>query len=190
MSVNAPKNQKIRTIYVSPGEIAVSTHNDVLHSTPLGSCVAVVMYDKTINIGGMAHVMLPGKAGNGSDNDQFKYAANAIRGLLQKLQKAGAAIQNMEVCLVGGANVLKRPNDTIASEVAKSVLENMGAHHLKIAAFSLGGTERRVALFTANKSAVYYTLGNSEPRLLWNFNAFHSRQGIVPMNVDMSIQKL
>jgi len=169
MPVSSPKSQKVRTVYVSPGEIAVSARNEILHSTPLGSCVAVMVYDKTTKTGGMAHVMLPGKARASTVKDKFKYAADAINSLLQQLLQAGVSFKNMEVCLAGGANVLKRPDDTIALDVANSVLEIIQTHKLKVKASSLGGTERRIAILMIEKGEVYHTLGNSSNKLLWEF---------------------
>lgn len=46
-------------IVVSLGEVAIGYEGDILISLGLGSCVAVVLYDPTSKIGGLAHVMLP-----------------------------------------------------------------------------------------------------------------------------------
>ena len=167
MSFRIPKNQTTRTVYVSPGEIAISTANDILRSTPLGSCVAVILYDKIMKTGGMAHVMLPGKAETVPTDNQFKFAVDAIDRLLHLLLQAGAKRNNLEACLVGGANVLKRPDDTIARAVTNSVLETIRAVNLTVKASSLGGTERRTALLMTGEGTVYYTLGNSPRKRLW-----------------------
>ncbi|NPD48298.1 MULTISPECIES: chemotaxis protein CheD, partial [unclassified Lentimicrobium] len=91
---------------VATGCLATGSGDGFIRSTPLGSCVAVVAYDISTKIGGMAHVMLPGKSPKDNKEDENKYAENAITNLLSELSKLGSSKQNIEICLVGGANVL------------------------------------------------------------------------------------
>ena len=156
--------------YVSPGEIVISSQNRLLISSPLGSCVAVMAYDKTTKSGGMTHVMLPGKSAGKSTRDNNKYAGNAIDNLLGLLHKQGASSKNIEVCLAGGANVLKRPDDTIAKDVVDSVLNFIKEKKLTIRATALGGFERRTASLNTEKGIACYTVGDSSKKTLWKFN--------------------
>jgi len=55
-----PENQPEQL--VATGQLATGSGTGVIRSTPLGSCVAVIAYDKTSKTGGIAHIMLPGKS--------------------------------------------------------------------------------------------------------------------------------
>ena len=94
----------------------ISTCGIIIRALALGSCIAVVAYDAKNRIGGIAHIMLFGKAPENKNQEENKYAENAISNLLLQMQKAGADKESMEFCLAGGANVLRRNDDTIAKK--------------------------------------------------------------------------
>lgn len=81
----------------------------------LGSCIAVLLYEPFLKVGGMLHYMLPE-----SSLDQSKAAANpfmfadtAIPLLFEKLRAHGASGKKLQVRLAGGAQVLD-PNNVFA----------------------------------------------------------------------------
>jgi chemotaxis protein CheD len=85
----------------------------VLLAVALGSCLAIVLYDPARKNGAMAHVMLPGKApAKAGPGERMKYAA--IDALIEIMANMGSEKDDFCVAIIGGANVLKRENDTIA----------------------------------------------------------------------------
>jgi len=118
-----PENQTEHL--VATGCLATGSGTGVIRSTPMGSCVAVVAYDKTSKTGGIAHTMLPGKSPKESKTEENKYAENAIENLLNELKSLGGNKANIEICLVGEANVLRRENDTTADNLILSIFEMM-----------------------------------------------------------------
>ena len=157
------------TKYVASGEIVTGTKNERITSTPLGSCVAVVAYDTKKKIGGIAHVMLSGKSIKKNGSDKNKYAIDAIDNLFSELYKSGAQNTNIEICLAGGANVLKKENDSISVSIINSVLQTIKKKKITICASSLGGFERRSATLLINIGIAYYTIGGSSEKILWEF---------------------
>ncbi len=155
--------------YIQSGEIAIGSKNELLVSSPLGSCVAVIAYDVETKICGMAHIMLPGKSHIGKTSHKNRYAADAIDDLLCKFHQVGVPSENINICLAGGANVLKKENDTISTELATSILGIIGEKELKIRATSLGGNERRIASLNPEMGVVYCTIGESPEMVLWKF---------------------
>ena len=156
--------------YVSSGEVVVSANKEWLVSTPLGSCVAVIAYDITTKTGGMAHVMLPGESFFVKKTDnRFRYAADAIEHLFAGLLQKGVLFENIDVCLVGGANVLKKKNDDIALEVANSVLNIIVKKQIVLHAVALGGYDRHTASLNLDAGTVYYTVGDSPEMILCKF---------------------
>ncbi len=155
------------TIYVASGEVVIGRESDWLRSTPLGSCVAIVAYDVEKRIGGMAHVMLPGKSlFVNNPIIRLKYAFDAIEYLAELLETQGIAIKRLPLCIVGGANVLKNGSDTIALEVANSVLKIIADKQLKVYAVLLGGFERHTVSLEVKTGTVYYTTGNEPDKVL------------------------
>ena len=154
--------------FVSTGCIATGSKEGVLTSSPLGSCVAVVAYDVNTKIGGLAHVMLPGKSPKGNNN---RYAENAITNLIGELKNLGVPEKNIEICLVGGANVLRKENDNIADQLIISVYEILEKKKLNVIASSLGGYERRTAKLNLCSGIVNFTVGDSLENKLYQFTA-------------------
>ncbi|MEA3447570.1 MAG: chemotaxis protein CheD [Bacteroidota bacterium] len=154
---------------VATGCLATGSKNGFIRSTPLGSCVAVIAYDKTTKIGGIAHIMLPGISPTEDKAEKNKYAENAIENLLDELKKSGSKKANIEICLVGGANVLRKGNDTTADNLIFSIFEIMERKKLSIKRTSLGGYERRTANLYLHSGIVTFTFGDKSEAELFNF---------------------
>jgi len=144
--------------FMTTGSIATGSKEGSLTSLPLGSCVAVVAYDSTTKIGGLAHVMLPGKSPKGNNN---RYAENAITNLIDEFKDLGVPEKNIEMCLVGGANVLRKENNDIANHLIISIFELLEKKKLKVTKSSLGGYERQTAKLDLSSGIVNFTIGDS-----------------------------
>jgi chemotaxis protein CheD len=153
--------------YVSTGEVCSGGSDTILNSGAIGSCVVITAFDPEKKIGAMAHVMLPGKAPVKNQLHDTRYAANAIEEILRQLNRFEICKENIEICLVGGANVLKRVKDTIGEDNLDSVEKLLREKQLEIKAKSIGGFERRTVLFDIEKGCIYYTLGDSKQKILW-----------------------
>ena len=154
---------------VATGHLATGTKNGIISSSPLGSCVAVIAYDKTSKTGGIAHTMLPGKSQREDKAEENKYAQNAIENLLDELKSLGGKKANIEICLVGGANVMRKEKDTIADNLIFSICEITERENLNIKRISLGGYERRTAKLNLHTGSVIFTLGDKSEAELFNF---------------------
>jgi len=78
---------------------------------------------------------------------------------------------NIEICLVGGANVLRKENDNIADQLINSVFEILKKKKLNVTASSLGGYERHTATLNLSSGIVNFTVGDSVEKKLWKFTA-------------------
>lgn len=154
--------------YVSTGEIFVGKKSDHIYSTPLGSCVALAAYDTKKGIAGMAHIMLPGKSPEDNSKNSNIYGENAISNLLRKMQGSGARLENIEICLAGGANVLKKKDDTVSKNICERVKQLTMENKLTIKAESLGGTERRSLSLKDGKA--YLTIGDDHKKEFYIFD--------------------
>ena len=169
MSSNKNKDQLTTEKYVSTGQLASCSKCGTIDTSPLGSCVAVIAYDKTSKTGGIAHIMLPGKAPTKDKAEENKYAENAIENLLDAFNNLACNKANIEICLIGGANVLRKENDTTADNLIFSIFEILEQKKLCIKRTALGGYERRTAKLTLHSGIVTYTLGDNSAAELFNF---------------------
>jgi chemotaxis protein CheD len=69
----------------------------------LGSCVAIVLYDRQTRVGGLAHVLLPDPAFSSNPDQRWRFATTAIPDLLKEVERAGAIRTQVTARLVGGA---------------------------------------------------------------------------------------
>lgn len=155
------------TQYVNTGEVHTGGAYTLLNSGAIGSCVVITAYDSEKKIGAMAHIMLPGLFQAKNELHDTRYAVHALEEMLGQLKKYEIKKENIEVCLVGGANVLRRENDTIGKDNLESVEKLLLENHIKIKARSIGGFERRTVLFDIEKGRIYYTVGDSRQEILW-----------------------
>ena len=156
-----------RIVDVQIGQVKACKRNVMLQSKAIGSCIAIVAYDHRRNIGSLAHVMLPGRAPVGKEPDEkTKYAADAIDAIVRRMGLLGSKKDDLEVTLVGGANVLNRPDDTICKDNIESTLQLLREKGLKVRAQALGGTDRRCVCLDVERGIVSYTEGDGGERQL------------------------
>jgi len=152
-------------IDVQTGEVEVGKGKVQLRSTAIGSCLVVAASDFSSRTGALAHIMLPGRA-PGSDEKKTKYAYDAIKALLKGLLETGAQRENIQFCMVGAGNVLKKADDTICSDNIDSITEILREEGFSVKAAVLGGVERKGIVLDIQNGEVFYTEGDSEKKLL------------------------
>jgi chemotaxis protein CheD len=91
-------------VHVNVGDAAVLQVTGVLSSIGLGSCIALVLYDRATRIGGLAHILLPHEALSRVPGKASKYATTAVTYLLAQMREA-ATLVRPEARLVGGASM-------------------------------------------------------------------------------------
>lgn len=153
--------------YVNSGEVRSGGSDTILNSGAIGSCVVITAHNPLKKIGAMAHVLLPGNAPFNNHLQTTRYAFNAIEELLSQLKSFDVYPKNIEVCIIGGANVLKREADTIGNDNLNSVENLLREKQIEIKVRAVGGFERRTVLFEIEKGEINYTEGDSKQLLLW-----------------------
>lgn len=152
-------------IDINTGEVKIGGESDKLCCRALGSCIALVLIDVEKPIGGIAHIMLPGKAPNNSKNIN-RYAEDAVNSLLAMLS-ANHSTMKFIACLVGGGNVLKREDDTICKSNFKSIVDILNHFSIPISNYSVGGFERRSLTYYVKEKMVKFTIGSSIEETLY-----------------------
>ncbi|HWH02753.1 MAG TPA: chemotaxis protein CheD [Gemmatimonadales bacterium] len=71
----------------------------------LGSCVAIMLYDKETKVGAMAHVLLPSRSLARDATNPAKFPETAVPLLIQRMTQLGADPRRMVAKLAGGASM-------------------------------------------------------------------------------------
>lgn len=156
----------IDCVDVDTGEVKVTALPIYLRSVALGSCVAVVARDRVARVVGLAHIMLPGRSRNTTGLDNTRYAEDAIEVLLDGIGGLGGSITKLDVCMVGGANILGEGD--IPERVLESVNACLEARGIHCTVNRTGGRIRRSVYVNNATGRVLYTEGDSPMTVLWH----------------------
>ena len=94
-----------RDIIVKVADLQVGGAGDHLITVGLGSCIAIVLHDRTACVGGLAHVLLPSPALTRPDGNLAKSPHTAVPRLLELMAERGGSRRRVTARLVGGASM-------------------------------------------------------------------------------------
>ncbi|PHR60754.1 MAG: chemotaxis protein CheD [Robiginitomaculum sp.] len=128
---------------VVQGEYIISSDENCVFTTVLGSCIACCLYDPVNRIGGMNHFLLPGEG----ENISRSHGQSLMVGLISDLIKQGAARKYLQAKLFGGAYIQEGLPEIGEANIifAKKFLR--GAN-IKCVEISLGGQLTRRLKFS------------------------------------------
>ena len=90
---------------VGIADLAVATGEGTLCTLGLGSCVAIVLYDADVHVGGLAHVLLPEPAMSRLHENPGRFPETAVPALIERMRALGADPRRLTARLVGGASM-------------------------------------------------------------------------------------
>ncbi len=156
-------------ISVDTGEVKAGGAGTVLRAGALGSCVALVAYDRSSGVGGIAHVMLPGACIPARRNGGLptRFAVNATGELMRLMARESFGLNDLLLFLVGGGNVLGPGHDSPGPAIVRSLMRTLAAEGLTPLAMETGGSLRRTCTLDCMSGRVMYTVGDSPQRVLW-----------------------
>ncbi len=146
-------------IDVEMGEIKVSSClTDTLLGYGLGACVGVCVYDPSLKVAGLAHIVLPERqnftAGAGKDRRDIapgKFADTAIPFLIEEVCRCGGQANNLCATIVGGAHIFSQgaalggpiSRLEIGQRNTNAVTLALSRHNIQIVASDIGGCHGR-----------------------------------------------
>lgn len=92
------------TIRVGVADWRVTDDQSVLVTSGLGSCVAVAVYDRDAQVGGLLHAMLP--EAPAPVDTPAKYVDSGVEEMLAAMFRLGASPDNLAGKLAGGSAML------------------------------------------------------------------------------------
>ncbi|MDL2219723.1 chemotaxis protein CheD [Ruminococcaceae bacterium OttesenSCG-928-O06] len=140
-------------ITIGISDLNVARPPDVLVTYALGSCVGICLYDQTVRVAGLSHVLLPKSGQIPGNNTPMKFADTAIPMLMVKMQALGARPVNLKAKIAGGAQMFaSSSNASIANigernvQAVKATLQRL---RIPIVAEDTGSNFGRTLLFSA-----------------------------------------
>ena len=131
----------------------------------LGSCVAIMLYDRDAKVGGMAHVLLPSRSLARDASNPAKFPETAVPLLLQRMTRLGAEPRRIVAKLAGGASMfaaLMTPGTIQMGE--RNIVASRNALRdadVSVTAEAVGGAQgRSVRFHLADGSVEIRTVGS------------------------------
>ena len=157
----SPVGNMLPFLFLKPGEILVS-HEPMIVTTLLGSCVAVTMFSPKLRMGGICHALLPtcrsDLARIHGHSEAGKYVDWAIRLMLEGFLACGLHKHEIEVKLFGGSDMFDTSESRSASvgrqnmEKALTMLED---ESVRLITQDLGGPRGRKIIFHTHTGEVF-----------------------------------
>jgi len=143
------------------GEFAVVNDDyNIAFKTLLGSCVAIMFYDKQTNIKGMNHFLLPATS---NSNEDMKYGLYSVEAMLNEMYKMGCRKENMAVKISGGADIMSigLSSKSIGHKNVEFARDFCSSEGFRVLSDHTRGTEGRVILLTVGFETFIKNVHNS-----------------------------
>ncbi|WP_034302438.1 chemoreceptor glutamine deamidase CheD [Herbaspirillum sp. RV1423] len=174
---------------ILPGEYYY-THQDMMITTVLGSCVSACIRDRVSGIGGMNHFMLP----DGGDADSpvsssMRYGTYAMEVLINDVLKAGAKRENLEAKVFGGGAVLRGFNSINVGERNAAFVRNyLRTEGIRVVAEDLNDVwPRKVHYFPRSGKVLVKKLKSVDPVLEMKERDYAGKLATKPVGGDVDL---
>ncbi len=157
-------------IEIRIAELFAGKEDHVIVTNGVGSCIIIILYDKKLHIGGIAHAILPHEktptvGAKKFDRDEegrlfVKYADEAVDVLVDEIIALGGERQHLVAKLVGGAHMfalLEGDQHGIGWENTESARKRLSELGIPIETEVVGGTVGRNVRFTCATGIVEIT---------------------------------
>jgi len=140
-----------KVINVSMAEIKTEKDPCILSISSLGSCVALMLIDESVEIGSMAHIMLPDINLAKAKENKTKFANTAVEIMLKEMIDMGAVKWRIRAKIVGGANMFPNINQgngfQIGARNIAAVKDELEKRKIRLIAEDTGGNYGRSVEF-------------------------------------------
>jgi chemotaxis protein CheD len=149
-------------LFVPIGHYAIysNTKNPINHNPNfsiygLGSCIALILFDRINKISAMSHILLPEVNTNKKILYPHKYANLSVKLLLEQLINHGAVKENIKALIVGGSKIFNLDNNVVGINNISSVKEELRLLKIQIIKEDTGGSKGRNVIFDTKYCSLY-----------------------------------
>ncbi len=125
--------------------------------TILGSCVSVCLFDPVRKVGGMNHILLPGRIGLEKFDDATRYGIHAMEMLINSIMKLGSLRKNIISKVFGGAHLMRSIDKDMSAgpKNVRFVEEFLKLENILVKSKNTGGNIGRKIYFHTNTGDVF-----------------------------------
>jgi chemotaxis protein methyltransferase CheR len=156
------EQQELPIIYLKPAEMCITDKPSVVR-TVLGSCLAITMFHPRLGVAAICHALLPEpdqqSAEENAPVNPLKYVTLVIPEMIAKLQEYGIKLEELEVKMFGGADMLttredRGKNQAVGRLNSMKAVMLLESHGLKVKVSDVGGTLGRKIFFYTHTGEV------------------------------------
>jgi chemotaxis protein CheD len=143
-------------IKVGTADFKVAKAPVVLESQGIGSCVVTCLYDSTLKIGAVCHIILPTHSDDSNLNPR-RFADTALPLVFAELERLGCQRARLVAYLVGGASMFQHLGDfinSIGSQNVTTVKQIITQRGIRIVGLDVGGTRGRNVILDLDSGKV------------------------------------
>lgn len=162
-------NKSGRIVKVGIADMNIVSAPDIIRTSGLGSCVAVIIYDRRKEIAGLAHIMLPDSSLSKKKSEiknLAKYADIAIPELTMRLLKKGANKFALKAKIAGGAQMFQFTGNSeimrIGARNVEAVKKQLMALGISLVGEDTGGNHGRTVDFDPSTGILSVKTMNKE----------------------------
>lgn len=135
----------------------LASRDPLVIQTILGSCVAVCLFDKRNRIGGMNHILLPGRPNLSGYNAPARYGINAMELLINRIMNLGGDRRWIVAKVFGGGHILPSisPDNGMGMKIVEFVKDFLHREKMEIAGQDVGGDQARKVIFHAHSGDAF-----------------------------------
>lgn len=116
----------------------------------LGSCIGICLYDASLKLAALIHIMLPLNMETGRKSP-MKYADTGIRETLKKMEEKGAQRARMTAKIAGGAKMFEIVGNGSLGNIGQRNIESvrmaLKREGVRLVAEDVGGSTARTLIF-------------------------------------------
>jgi len=138
--------ERVYRVAMGKGMVGSASDWDVITSSGIGSCIALVIYDPINMTGGLAHIMLPAFTGSSYKLHPYAYADSAVKVFITRLTGIGSDKKSLVAKAAGGANMFTNNHpgtQTVGEQNVLSVKLILEKYKIPLIGADLGGKKGR-----------------------------------------------
>lgn len=137
----------------------------------LGSCVGLCVFDPSIKLAAVVHIVLPESRPGSTNTDPGKYADTAVPYVIAKMVERGAQLHRLRAAIVGGAQLFSfagaQDSMNVGERNVAAVKAHLTANKIRLIAEEVGGkVGRTVVLDSSTGDVIVRKPGAPELRLV------------------------
>ena len=139
-------------VTVGIADMKIIQRTGTLITYALGSCIGICLYDQSILLAALIHIMLPLNMEAGRKSP-MKYADTGIRETLKEMEKRGANKQRIVAKIAGGASMFDASGSSTLGGIGQRNIESvrlvLKREGIRLLHEDVGGSVARTLLFNA-----------------------------------------